>query len=157
MPANDKSTQDYFGHAIILSDTFIIFYIYICIYMYAYILWKSLPPCWTSGFLWMMINPIHEIKMVKLVTTDLLNMARWTSTVCDIQPWNLRYTLPETNSSPWKLMLGRWISFLEGRFAEAMLVLGRVIPQMMAIAWKGNASLPSENPAENPTIWPCPF
>ena len=25
MPANDKSTQDYFGHAIILSDTHICF------------------------------------------------------------------------------------------------------------------------------------
>ena len=24
MPANDKSTQDYFGHAIILSDTHIV-------------------------------------------------------------------------------------------------------------------------------------
>ena len=28
MPANDKSTQDYFGHAIILSDTHIYIYIY---------------------------------------------------------------------------------------------------------------------------------
>ncbi len=43
-----------------------------------------------------------------------------------VQKWCLKFTLPETNSSHLKWMVGRLLSFWETIFSGAMLVSGRV-------------------------------
>ena len=46
------------------------------------------------------------------------------------ETWDFLLSLPETNSkSPWKSMVGRWISFSEALFSGgATFILGRVVP-----------------------------